>query len=88
MVKIDAFPWRRFGLLDGRLQDVSRASFTPQGGSDAQHPARVTLTGTLGDAVLLPGMTLTAEIKTGTRSVLDYFLDPLLRGLNESLREP
>ena len=33
-------------------------------------------------------MTLSAEIKTGTRSVVDYFLDPLLRGLQESLREP
>lgn len=87
-IKIDAFPWRRFGLVAGRLQDVSRASFTPEGGQDAQHPARVTLTGGLGDALLLPGMTLSAEIKTGTRSVLDYFLDPLLRGLNESLREP
>ena len=89
MVKIDAFPWRRFGLLEGRLQDVGRASFTPEGGAEAQHPARVMLNaGTLGGAVLLPGMTLSAEIKTGTRSVLDYFLDPLLRGLNESLREP
>ncbi len=33
-------------------------------------------------------MTLSADIKVGTRSVLDFFLDPLLRGLDESLREP
>ena len=33
-------------------------------------------------------MTLTAEIHTGTRTVLEFFLDPLLRGLTESLREP
>ena len=35
----------------------------------------------------LPGMTLTAELKVGTRSVLDFFLEPLVRGLQESLRE-
>lgn len=36
----------------------------------------------------LPGMTLQAELKVGTRSVLDFFLEPLIRGLRESLREP
>ncbi|GGC61077.1 hypothetical protein GCM10011504_44130 [Siccirubricoccus deserti] len=37
---------------------------------------------------ILPGMALSAEIKVGTRRVLGYFLDPLLRGLRESIREP
>ncbi|MEI6096922.1 MAG: HlyD family type I secretion periplasmic adaptor subunit [Alphaproteobacteria bacterium] len=91
-VKIDAFAWRRHGALAGRLQDVSHGSFTPEGTTAAVHSARVTLGGHLTNlsdgAQVLPGMTLTAEIKTGTRSVLDYFLDPLMRGMNESLREP
>ncbi len=91
-LKIDAFPWRRHGALTGQLIDVSSASFTPDGATDAQHPARVSLSGVLHDlpagANLLPGMTLEADVKTGTRSVLDYFLDPLMRGLSEALREP
>ena len=91
-LKVDAFPWRRHGALSGRLIDVSSASFTPEGGGEAQHAARVSLMGDLHDLApgtrLLPGMTLEADVKTGTRSVLDYFLDPLLRGLNEALREP
>jgi len=32
-------------------------------------------------------MAVTAEIKTGQRSVLSYFLYPSLRGLDESIRE-
>lgn len=91
-VKIDAFAWRRHGMLEGRLQDISHGSFTPEGGTVAMHSGRVTLGGHLTNlpdgAQVLPGMTLTAEIKTGTRTVLDYFLDPLMRGMNESLREP
>lgn len=91
-LKVDAFAWRRHGSLSGTLLDVSSASFTPDGGTEAQHPARVTLTGRLHDlpegTTLLPGMTLEADVKTGSRSVLDYFLDPLLRGLGEALREP
>ena len=91
-LKIDAFPWRRHGTLQGRLQDVSHGSFTPEGGTAALHSGRVTLTTALSGlspgTALLPGMTLSAEIKTGSRTVLDYFLEPLMRGLSESLREP
>lgn len=91
-IKIDAFPWRRHGSLTGRLADVSHGSYTPEGTATALHSGRVTLDGALADLTpgtgLLPGMTVSAEIKTGSRSVLDYFLEPLMRGLNESLREP
>ena len=91
-VKVDAFPWRRHGSLTGRLLDISSASFTPEGGGEARHTARVALSGDLTNlapgAGLLPGMTLTADVKTGSRSLLEYFLDPLMRGITESLREP
>ncbi len=91
-VKIDAFPWRRFGLAEGRIDSLGPVSLTPEGGTEALHPAHVTLLTPPQHLppgiVLLPGMTLSAEVRTGTRSVLDFFLDPLQRGLSESLREP
>ena len=37
---------------------------------------------------MVPGMTVTAEVKVGHRSVISYFLYPLIRGLDESVREP
>jgi HlyD family secretion protein len=36
---------------------------------------------------MIPGMAVTAEMKVGRRSVISYFLYPLLRGLDESIRE-
>jgi hemolysin D len=36
---------------------------------------------------LSPGMAITAEIKTGSRSIISYLLSPLLRYKHESLRE-
>jgi HlyD family secretion protein len=100
-IKVDAFPYQRHGMVAGRLQSVGEESFSagaiPEtaGGArgGALHRGRVELldmrlanlpTG----ARLFPGMTLTAEIKAGSRSVLSYFLYPLTRGLSESVREP
>lgn len=36
---------------------------------------------------LTPGMAVTAEIKTGSRTVLSYLLSPLMRYRHRSLRE-
>jgi hemolysin D len=36
---------------------------------------------------LSPGMAVTVEIKTGSRTVMSYLLSPLLRYKQDSLRE-
>ena len=36
---------------------------------------------------LSPGMAVTVEIKTGSRSIISYLLSPLIRYKHESLRE-
>ena len=36
---------------------------------------------------LSPGMAVTAEVKTGQRRLIEYFLSPLLRYKQESVRE-
>ena len=37
---------------------------------------------------LIPGMTLTADVHLGTRSLLMYLVRGMLKGLNEAMREP
>ena len=59
----------------------------------AYYPARVsdmvnTLKRVPKDTQLVPGMTLTAEIKVSERSVISYFLYPLTKAFGESIREP
>jgi hemolysin D len=99
-VKVDAFPYQRHGMVEGRLASVSEASFTPGSTSDlppgrggAFHRARIELVKTQLErlpegARLTPGMTVQADVKVGSRSVMSYFLNPLRRGMDESLREP
>lgn len=39
------------------------------------------------DQQLTPGMSVTAEVKTGKRRVIEYILTPLLRYRDEAMRE-
>lgn len=98
-VKLDAFPFQRHGTLAGEVRTISADAFqreTKDGGKDAGAAvfrARVRLTATHLDGVpentrLSPGMVASAEIRIGTRSVLSYFLYPVVRALDESIREP
>jgi len=62
-------------------------------GGGAFHRSRVALERTTLEAMpqggrLIPGMTLSAEIKVGTRTIMSYFLDPVTRSLGDSIREP
>jgi HlyD family secretion protein len=103
VIKVDAFPFTRHGLLKGRLISVTEESYTPgsspnftsgpSGRSSSFHRARIELLdGKLENipegAHLIAGMTLVADIKTGTRSVISFFLGPLTEVLGESVREP
>ena len=65
----------------------------PRPAAGAVFRTRIRLTDTRLEAVpdgtrLSPGMVASAEIRVGTRSVLSYFLYPVIRVLDEGIREP
>lgn len=91
IVKIEAFPYTRYGYLRGTVRLVSNdaAQDRRQGlifTARVQLPSdSMMINGQL--VRLTPGMAVGAEVKTGRRSVIAYFLDPLVRTTQESLRE-
>ncbi|QBI04633.1 HlyD family type I secretion periplasmic adaptor subunit [Pseudoduganella albidiflava] len=96
-VKFDAFPFQKHGALDGQIRTISQDSFKREQvaageGTNAFYVGRVTFKGQLRNMPtgirLLPGMTVSAEIVVGKRSVLSYIVWPLTRALDESIREP
>ena len=96
-VKLDAYPFQQHGALDAKLRIISEDAFRREAGAgsgmDAFYTSRLSLLGTRlkkmpEHAKLLPGMTLTAEIVVGKRSVMSYLLWPLTKAVNESLHEP
>jgi HlyD family secretion protein len=101
-VKLDALPFQRHGTIDGTLRVITENSFQSDknrtgdnkpDGQPAFFRGRVAL-GPLAlhdvpaDFRLIPGMTTTAEIKVGRRTIISYLLDPVVRLFDESLREP
>ena len=74
-----------------RLPGTANDSSEPKG-QELNYSARISLDRTamqIDDRMvnLSPGMAVTVEIKTGSRSILSYLLSPLLRYRQEALRE-
>lgn len=104
-IKFEAFPFTRYGTLDGKVATVSNdaipvgASVAAGSGGAAQgtagplvFPVRIALDQTSihadgNEVALTPGMSVTAEIKTGNRRVLQFLLDPLMEMKDEAFHE-
>lgn len=90
-VKVDTFNFTKYGLIDAKVLNVSNDAVADQQlgwvfkmrlklneDSIAVADKRIRLS---------PGMSVTAEIKTGKRRLIEFFLSPLLRYKQESVRE-
>lgn len=93
-VKVEAYPYMQHGSLEGEVLTISEDSFTKKDETGAAfYRARIRLLETKLENVpssfrLTPGMPVDADIKVGERRIITYFLRPILRGVDESLREP
>ncbi len=90
-VKIDTFNFTKYGLIDAELVNISNDAVEDQQ-LGWVFKLRLQLEQ---DSIavedkwvkLSPGMATTAEIKTGKRRLIEFFLSPLLRYRQESVRE-
>lgn len=97
-VKLDAFPFQKHGALKSHVRVISEDAFRREPGAPATSPDAYYISNIdLGLSKLrnmtkrerlLPGMTLSAEIVVGKRTVMSYLLWPLTKALSESIREP
>jgi hemolysin D len=95
-VKLESYPFQRFGTVAGLLTVLSPDSMPLKNGDDQSqmvYRAQVRLdesprTMAHRGILLKPGLVARAEIKTGQQSIASYILNPLLRIRDESLHEP
>ena len=90
-IKIDSFPFTKYGVIDGEIIDISADAIEhEQLGllfplKASMQADQINVDGKL--VKLKPGMSVTVEIKTGTRRLMEFLLAPLMRGLSEGARE-
>ena len=90
-VKLDAFPFTRYGVVDGRLVFLSHDAVQDEH-LGLVFPARVELARpsiiVRGQSrALTAGLSATAEIRTGKRRIIEFLLSPLARRVEEAGRE-
>lgn len=90
-VKLDTFPYTRYGVIPAKVRHISADAVLDEK-RGAVFLATLVLEKSSLDVDgrlirLSPGMNLTAEVKTGKRSVIGYLLDPINKYAHESLKE-
>ncbi len=90
-VKVDAFEYTKFGVIPGRVVHISTDAVKDEKRGLLYSVTIALDKGTIfvrgHDMPLSSGMSVTADIKTGSRRVIEYFLSPLLQHKRESLNE-
>ncbi len=91
-VKVDTFPYTRYGTIGGVIISVSRDAVPLEKDNKLVYTARVALDRSMvrvgaENVRLGPGMTVTVDVMTGKRRLIEFFLSPLMRYQQESVRE-
>jgi hemolysin D len=90
-VKLEAFPFTRYGAIPGRVRSISRDAVQDKD-LGLIYIATVALDRSHIDAdgrrvQLAPGLAATVDVKTGTRRIISYLLSPLQTSIAQAGRE-
>lgn len=96
-IKLDAFDYSVYGTLQGTLNYISSDTLTEQGGNGQTtnyYRAHVKVDANktkanpkLSQVPLKPGMTATVDIRTNSRSILQYLAKPVFRAFGGAMNE-
>jgi HlyD family type I secretion membrane fusion protein len=95
-LKLDAYDFLQHGTAKGVVKTVSEGSFVIGDDGTPRSPyfkaivtvKDVTLRNVPADFRLIPGMTVTADVIVGKRTIMSYVINGALRTGSEAMREP
>ena len=90
-IKLTAYDYSRYGGIKGKLTDISPTTIIDENGS-VYYEGIVSLNAKHLESgntkhLILPGMTVQADIKTGDKTLIGYFMKPIYLSLKQSFRE-
>ena len=90
-VRISSYDFSRFGAVSGTVRQISATTFVDEQLTPYYRAVIALDQDFVGEVdglnPIIPGMTVQADIKTGSKSILDYMLRPVYRGLHGAFRE-
>ncbi|MBN2652095.1 MAG: HlyD family efflux transporter periplasmic adaptor subunit [Spirochaetales bacterium] len=90
-LKFSAFNYNRFGKVKGVINEISATTFVDESRNPYYRGSIFLEKGYIGEDStknkILPGMLVTAEIKIGSKSLLEYLVIPVKSKLDNSLNE-
>ncbi len=91
-IRVSAYDYATFGTLEGTVERISASTAAdPEGRQFYKMRVRLARDYFGHDrkkARLLPGMEVEVDVKTGSRSILNYLLKPVTRTWDTAMREP
>lgn len=85
-IKVDSYPYSDYGTLEGNITYISQNTISDSERKDV-YPVTITLNHMPETIRLIAGMNCQVEVKTGTRSILKYFLDPVTGTIGNAVKE-
>lgn len=90
-IKVDSFLFTKYGLIHGTVINISEDAIKDEK-MGLVYKTKIKLNEKTvhveGKEIDLSyGMGVTSEIKTGTRTVMEFFLSPIMKKMNESINE-
>lgn len=91
MIKVGTYDFSRYGGINGKVSLIGASSVTDEQGNTYfeihVEPEKEYLGVHEGDLPISPGMQAVVDVKTGTRTVLEFLLKPILKIRDEAFRE-
>lgn len=90
-VKVSSYDFSRYGLVEGKLKYISATTFANDDGT-RYYMGRVSLEKNYvgkdsSQNLIVPGMTVQADIVTGSKSILSYLLKPINNAISVAFSE-
>ena len=88
-IKVDTFSFQKYGILDGQVEQVARDSLEDEHLGLVYevyvNPLQTSLMVERQETPITTGMGVTVEIKTGKRRIIEFFIYPMIKYLDEGI---
>lgn len=85
-IKLEAYPYNKYGTVKGMVKYISPSSFVNEQLGNI-YIVKLEIDSSNENISVISGLSGIVEIKVDKRTVMDYFLEPIVKGFGESMKE-